>query len=213
MSHRHFLTCLLAAIVGCLVLAPGALGATAGQVLNDWREDGSIDGDYKLSELRAADQRINPQEREYTFWDEAYADAVSRINNPDAKPRKRPPTVPPRDFDNDGAIDADDLARANAETARLRAKRRAEALAEARRKKAEEEAEKLRAKERDDDNEPASSKSDDDDDDGLGWLALLLVLVPAAIIGVGVYRMQRARKAGRRDTADMDDTMDGFPPA
>jgi len=191
-------------------VAPRALAATAGQVLNDWREDGSIDGNYKLSELRAADQRINPQEREYTFWDDAYADAIRRLKNPDAPRRERKPTVPPRDFDNDGAIDADDIARANAETARLRAKRAREAR-EAARKKQQAKDDDVSAEEPDDDLEPA--RSEDNDDSGLGWLALLLIVVPAAVIGFGAWRMQRTRKASRSDSSDMDDTMDGFPPA
>src|SRR5688500_7618327 len=100
MTDRRFVL-LLVTFIGALLLPVASALASAEDVLADWRKEGTIDGTYTMSELRAADARITPQEREYLYWDEAYAEAVRRLRNPDA-----PPTVPPRDFDDDGDIDA-----------------------------------------------------------------------------------------------------------
>jgi hypothetical protein len=197
MTLRHSLSIIVLALGASFCSAAPAF-ASGDAVLSDWRADGTIECNHSLADLRAADAQINPQEREYTFWDEAYSDAVRCVTT--GKKTNRPPTVPPQDFDGDGDIDAKDLAIAKKKTKKLR--HACKAKDPAKRPKAcpntddvEDEADEREP----DEAIPASNKHDDNghDDGGFGLLAALLFLVPAAVIGIGAWRMQRSRRSGK----------------
>jgi cobalamin biosynthesis Mg chelatase CobN len=59
------------------VAAPSATMA-ASAVLDDWREDGTIDGNYTVAQLQAARGSVSPEELEYSDFDLALRAAISR---------------------------------------------------------------------------------------------------------------------------------------
>jgi hypothetical protein len=192
MTFRSALTTLLIAATALLIAAPGAMAAAGDKALADWRDDGVINGHYSLSELRAADARVSPQEREYFGWDAAYSDAVHRLSNPDAKPSP-PPAVKPADTNGNGTIDPTEKAAAAKETQARQEKYKKELeggdvtpSVEPRKHK-----------------DSAAAKGNDDDSGGSSWLLALLVIIPAAIIALGAWRMQKARK-GKPDPDGRD---------
>lgn len=198
------LSLVAATLLGTLLAAPHTLAASGDKVLADWRADGSIDGDYSLQELQAADRQINEQEREYTFWNDAYAEALRRLRNPDAPQPKRPPTVPPQDFDKDGDIDAKDVATAKQKTQELREE-------QAERSDDVVRVDEVVEDEEDEEGAAGAASKGDDDGGGLGWLAALLFIVPASIIGFGAWRMQRTRGgAASKPALDADAPTSSF---
>jgi hypothetical protein len=184
MTFRPALTTLLLVATALLIAAPSAMAAAGDKALADWRDDGVINGTYSLSELRAADARVSPTEREYFGWDAAYQDAIRRLNNPGEKPAP-PPPVKPVDSNGNGTIDPSEKATAVKET-KDRVKKYHKALGAAATPDVRPSKDKKKS--------AAAASGDDDDNGGSSWLLALLVIIPAAIIALGVWRMQRARK-------------------
>jgi hypothetical protein len=197
MLRRVIRTVTLATMLLALA-APLALGATSREIIQDAISDGYIDGDYSLAELRAADRAVSPAEREYYGWDEAYAEAIRRKRTPVTK-RPTPPRVAHVDSNRNGVIDASEQAKA--------AEKQQELLEELDIDPPTGEQTPVEAVEPPDEDEGDEAAAVSDGSDG-GSLALLLALlaVPAAIIGVGVWRMQRGRSAA-------GDQLDEGPPA
>jgi hypothetical protein len=181
----------LALLVVLLVAAAGASAATPAEIHED-ALDGVIDGDFTLAQLRAADASVPAEQREYYGWEDAYADALRRQQNPDA-----PPVVAPIDSNQDGQIDEKEKAVAVAKTEKL--KKRRTPTAETRDPNNV-------SKDDIDDEETAAASSDDsddgDDDEGGSLLIWLFILVPLAIIAFGAWRMYRQRND---EAAGMDD--------
>jgi hypothetical protein len=193
MTFRSALTTLLLVATALLIAAPSAMAAAGDKALADWRDDGVINGTYSLSELRAADSRVSPTEREYFGWDAAYQDAIRRLNNPGEKPSP-PPPVKPADSNGNGKIDAAEKAAAVKKTKARRAKYASEL----------EHGEVATSAEPKKHKDAAAASGDDDDNGGSSWLLALLVIIPAAIIALGVWRMQQARKRGKPDPDGRD---------
>ncbi|MEO6867880.1 MAG: hypothetical protein ABI200_07655, partial [Gaiellales bacterium] len=190
---------MLATIVAVLCITPAvAVAASAETVIKDAR-DGSIDGNYTAAELRAADSKIDAQEREYNDWDYLFQNALRRLANPKI-PKAEVVTV--RDFDGDGKITAKDEKIADARTKKLKKKTKAKEQAA----KDDEEDDPIAVESISDD--PSDSPKDGSDDSSGGLLALLF-LIPAAIIGFGVWRMQQARKRGANGAAGPDSDVPG----
>ncbi len=157
--------------------------ATADQIHRD-AADGSIDGSYTLSEMRAADRSVSAEQREYFGWEDVYAAYIRSLANPNDIP-----AAVPVDTDKDGKIEPEERAAAKAKT---KAKCKA-AKAAARRSKtckavgtegagtAPDDAEP-----RDDDNEPAS----DEDENGTSPLLWLIVGIPILVVALGAWRMR-----------------------
>lgn len=69
------------AILTCLLLsiaAPCVDAATPATIHGD-ASDGTIDGTYTLADLRAADQAVSSEQREYFGWDDVYRDHIGRL--------------------------------------------------------------------------------------------------------------------------------------
>lgn len=208
----------LALLVAMALLVPSL--AVAAAVANDEiyedAADGYLDGDYTLEQVQSANGNVPTQTREYTLWDDIYADYVRRLRDPDAP---RAPIAEVVDVNDNGIIDQDDVQVARVKTRELQAEARAE----------------RRDLEADDsgDDEPGSSDDGDDDEPGSsnsssggnssgssgssgsgdsgdsgsssgsdagtssgGVSPLLLasmLVVPAGVIGVGIWRMRRSR--------------------
>ncbi|MCW2961254.1 MAG: hypothetical protein JWM90_1641 [Thermoleophilia bacterium] len=180
-----FTACVLALTTG------SAVAATTGQIMVDFNADDSIDGNYTLAELRAANAAYPAAQREYfDTWEIAYRAAVKRVTSPPDK--VKPPVVPPKDENQNGMIDPAEEAAAATKTA----------AAQAAAKKAA--AEKAAADKKNDvdpkdgsdtpevetvDEDDASSASDDDDSRNWGLLLVLGLIVLAA--AVAIWRVLR----------------------
>jgi hypothetical protein len=79
-SPRAIVSALVCAFI---VISLPASALAAGSVLDDWREDGSIDGNYTVSELQAARGSVSPEELEYSDFDLALRAAISRATRRD----------------------------------------------------------------------------------------------------------------------------------
>jgi hypothetical protein len=177
----------VALLVVLLVAAAGASAAAPAQIHED-ALDGVIDGDFPLAELRAADASVPAEQREYYGWEDAYADALRRKQNPDAAP-----VVAPIDSNQDGTIDEQEQAVAAEKTEAL--KQRTTPTAETRDPNNV-------SKDEVDGNDASPASSSDDSDDGGSLLIWLFILVPLAIIAFGAWRMYRQRND---EAANMDD--------
>lgn len=190
---RRIAYALLAAILLLLVAAQGASAATSAQIHRD-AADGYIDGNYTLAELRAANRTAPAELVEYGGWIDAYNDALRRLSNPDA-----PPTVAPKDENQDGVIDATEKAEAVKKTQELRKKKKTKQVEDAEATPSAEECDSDAT----DDNCVAASddtaKKDDGndgDDDGGSPLIWLIAGLPILIVAIGAWRMLRRKKPG-----------------
>jgi hypothetical protein len=185
-TNRHMSSRLpvLVAVVLTALMPSSAEAATPEQIFADWREpDGVIDGDYTLAELRQADAMINPQEREYTFWDAAYADALQRLQG---SAGRRPRAVGARRA-GEGKLMIGAIA---AVAHRALAPRAADSTP----------AEPAKQHRRRDATAPSARTEDDGDDGGAGRMLGLLAIAPALVFGVGTLRHRRKRT---RESGDL----------
>lgn len=173
-----------------------AFAASPNTIIND-AKDGSIDGDYTLSDLRAADAAISPEVREYNLWDEVYAVAIARAGNKNAP---KPKVVKPTDRDGDGAIEPEERAEAAKETRELNKK-----IIKVQPKPTKSTSAMDASDEVDEvDTVAADSTSNKDDDGGASWPLIILVAAIIVIGLVGVWRVIATRKKpGDGDSTDM----------
>lgn len=175
-----------------LLALPATADASAQRVLADWRADSSIDGDYSLADLRAANRQVSAEEREYFNWDEAYADAVRRKSLPpdqrDDVPDE-PPVAIPVDANRNGKIDPVEKKVAARKTKQLRAewlKQRREELKE------------KNSRDDEDDDEAAVVAASDDDtgsgDDSTPWPLIGVVALLGLAAGVATWRTIALRR-------------------
>lgn len=173
--------------VAALLLVPAlASAATPNQIFKD-AEDGSIDGNYSLTDLRAADAAVRPDQREYFLWDEIYAAALSRIANPNAPKPPKLTIVKPVDSNGNGTIDDSEVTAAATKTKALNKKKL---------EKIDEIVEETTVDEVDEaeDIEPVNSSGDSDDDGGTAWPVIVLGLLVLIIGGVAGWRVYAARR-------------------
>jgi hypothetical protein len=163
------------------VLGGTALAASPNTIYRD-AADGSIDGNYSLSDLRAADAAISADQREYILWDEVYAAAIERASTPDApKPRH----VKPTDMNGNGQIDPSERAKAAEATRKLN-----KVLL----KKVKAKKPAATATTETDDTIAASPSSNDDDDGGdTNWPLIVLIAAIIVIALVGIWRVIATR--------------------
>lgn len=192
---RRIATLVLALLVLALVAAQGANAASSSAIHRD-AADGSIDGDYTLQEMRAADRTVPAEIREYYGWEDAYSAYLRRLSNPDA-----PPVVVPVDSNRDGNIDERELDVAQEKAEDIGGVVDSsgsgsdsilddEELEECETENVAPECADSRLENRDDDNEPIRDSGRDDDDGG-SWLIWLIVGLPVLIVAFGAYRMAR----------------------
>jgi hypothetical protein len=139
-----------------------------------------------VSDLRAADREISPQEREYFNWDEQYAAALRRATDPNAKnDPPPPPVVKPTDSNGNGKIDPAEKQAAAKETAKLR-KRYETALASPDGFDDGDGGDSGGDGSGDDSDSSNSAVRSDDDGGGVSWplLAVLGVVILGAAVGV-----------------------------
>ena len=83
-TPRHILIpFLFLAITLAALCAPSTVFANA--VLEDWRDNGTINGNYSISELKNARQSVSPEELEYTDLSTAIDAAIRRKLREDAR--------------------------------------------------------------------------------------------------------------------------------
>lgn len=193
---RRIATLVLALLVLALVAAQGANAASSAQIHRD-AADGSIDGDYTLQEMRAADRSVPAEIREYYGWEDAYSAYLRRLSNPGS-----PPVVVPVDSNRNGRIDTTEVAAAE---------RKADDIGgvvggDGGRPSAE----PRDPDNKDEDEIPAGDGEDrsevtmfgrkggdgGDDDSGGSPLLWLIVGLPVLIVAAGAYRMSRASRGG-----------------
>lgn len=197
---RRIATLVLALLVLALVAAQGAHAASSAQIHRD-AADGSIDGDYTLQEMRAADRSVPAEIREYYGWEDAYSAYLRRLSNPDA-----PRVVVPVDSNQNGRIDTTETAAAE---------RKADDIGgvvggDGGRPSAE----PRDPDNKDEDEVPAGEDGDQsevtmfgrksdggDDDSGGSPLLWLIIGLPALIVATGAYRMRRSARRGAAATA------------
>ena len=173
-----------------LAFAGAASAATPEQIHQD-AADGSIDGTYSLTDVRAADRSVSAEQREYYGWEDVYNSWLRSKANPD----EVPPAVPV-DRNKDGKIDANERAAAKKIT---RAKC-TKATPKAQRSKVCTDAGVDPAVVNDDEAEPrdednaATSSKDEDRDGGTSPLLWLIVGIPILVVALGAWRMRRRRK-------------------
>lgn len=183
---RRILPTMLSLFV-LLVCAGTASAATPEQIHRD-AADGSIDGTYTLSEMRAADRTVSAEQREYYGWEDVYSAYVRTLSDPSAKDEVVPAVAV--DLDRDGTIEP-------AEVAAARKKTRAKCT------KATPKAQRSKvckalgiqpvadvpdeAEPKGDDTKPAS---DADEDDGSSPLLWLIIGIPLLIVALGAWRMR-----------------------
>lgn len=173
------------------VTAGTAAAATTAQVMRDFNADESIDGNYTLTELRAANAAYPAAQREYfDAWEIAYRAAVKRVTSPPGEVAL--PVVPPRDINKDGKIDDAERKAAAAKTA---AARKAAAAA----KVAAEKGTPAEGNEPPE-VEPVEEKLNDGssgDDDSRPWGVIIVAGFIALAAAIAIWRVLRHHRANR----------------